>query len=39
MEKYEAPSMEIVELENSIVTFGLPNLPTPGASGNQDANC
>lgn len=33
MEKYEAPSMEIVELEGSIVTF--PGLPDHGQIGNQ----
>lgn len=38
MEKYEAPSMEIVELENSIVTFGI-NFPGHGQSGNGDASC
>lgn len=40
MEKYEVPSMEIVELEGSIVTFSFgPGLPDSGhgASGNQNA--
>ena len=33
MEKYEAPSMEIVELEGSIVT--VPGLPEFGQVGDQ----
>jgi hypothetical protein len=39
MEKYEVPSMEIVELEGSIVTLKIPGLPDSGhgASGNQNA--
>ncbi len=39
MEKYEAPSMEIVELEGSIVTFGMPQIPGHGGTGNGDASC
>ena len=40
MEKYEAPVMEVVELEGSIVTIGLPQIPgNHGASGNQSASC
>ena len=38
MEKYEAPSMEIVELEGSIVTFGI-NLPDHGQTGGSSASC
>ena len=38
MEKYEAPSMEIVELEGSIVTFGI-KLPDHEQSGSQSASC
>ena len=38
MEKYEAPSMEIVELEGGIVTFGI-NFPGHGGTGDGDANC
>ena len=38
MEEYEAPSMEIVELENCIVTFGI-NLPDHDQSGNGNASC
>ena len=38
MEEYEAPSMEIVELEGSIVTFGI-NLPDHGQTGGASASC
>ena len=38
MEKYESPSMEIVELEDGIVTFGI-QLPDHGQSSSQSASC
>ena len=40
MEQYETPLMEVVELDDSIVTFnGLPQFPGHGGSGNQSASC
>ncbi len=45
MKSYEKPTMEIVELEDSLTTEedglkGLfPNFPGHGASGDGDANC
>ena len=38
MEKYEAPSMEIVELESGIVTLSF-KLPDHGQSGSSSASC
>ena len=38
MEKYEAPVMEVVELEGSIVTFGI-NLPDHGQTSGSSASC
>lgn len=39
MEQYETPLMEVVELDDSIVTFGPPQLPGHGGTGNEGASC
>ena len=39
MEQYETPLMEVVELDDSIVTFGMPEMPGHGGTGNSSASC